>query len=401
MDIAFHYFAVKAMAVLAGFDDDSAQVIAESSQMTDDFDFFAYWHCTNIPDEIRKNEKSDLVTAIGLFNPAQTGFLSGDSFVSKTDYLNLVQERFQKLTCTPFHFPYPDRSNIGKKDYRVVPADMGDGSIISDLMIEARREYQNAKEEGDEKKYHRALMKLGILLHVFADTDAHQMFSGFNSDVNDVKLVKVFNNSKEEDETAKYNDSVIKYLRKLKNWAPVTPTIGHMMLAHIPDLTHLSFTMEYTEGERNYSYYRSNTAEFTITCKKILNYLLSCNGLPEIDEEHWGIYQKMLAQYFLTDISDLSKEKDIVDRLSKVWNVPHAKFHYSSEYIKKGYVLNSMPLDRLNLPTDALEDEAELPQNSTVASEDFYSFNIIAEDVLIAIYGAKPRKWIKLASGQK
>ncbi len=100
----------------------------------------------------------------------------------------------------------------------------------------------------------------------------------------------------------------------------------------------------------------------------------------------------MLAQNFLTDISDLSKEKDIVNRLSKVWSVPRATFHYSSEDIKNGYVLDSILLDRLNLPLDALEDEAKLPQNSTVASDDFYSFNIIAEDVLIAIYGAKPRK---------
>ncbi len=392
MDIAFHYFAVKAIAVLAGFDDDSAQVIAESSQMTDDFDFFAYWHCTNIPDEIKNNGKSDLITTFGLFNPAQTGFLSGDSFISKTDYLNLVQERFQKLTCTPFHFPYPDWRNIGKKDYRVVPADVGDGSIISDLMIKARREYQNAKEVADEKKYHRALMRIGILLHVFADTYAHQMFSGFNSDMNNVKLVMVHNNFTDKDETAKYNDSVIKYLRVLKKWASVTPTIGHMMLAHIPDLTHLSFAMEYTDGKEKHNYYRSNTAEFTITCKKILNYLLSCNCRPEIDEGHWGVYQKMLAQNFLTDISDLSKEKDIVDRLSKVWSVPRATFHYSSEDIKMGYVLNSMPLDRSNLPMEALGDEVELPQNSTVASEDFYSFNIIAEDVLIAIYGAKPRR---------
>ncbi len=69
MDIAFHYFAVKAIAVLAGLDDDSAQVIAKSSQMTDDFDFFAYWHYTNIPDEIKNNEKSDLITTFGLFNP--------------------------------------------------------------------------------------------------------------------------------------------------------------------------------------------------------------------------------------------------------------------------------------------------------------------------------------------
>ncbi len=37
MDIAFHYFAIKFLAVLSGFSDD-AQVIAQDSRMADDFE---------------------------------------------------------------------------------------------------------------------------------------------------------------------------------------------------------------------------------------------------------------------------------------------------------------------------------------------------------------------------
>lgn len=107
MDIAFHYFAVKTLAVLAGFSDGDAQVISQNSQMVDDFDFTAYWNCTNVPDYIKNNPDYDLCVSLGLFNPAQTGFLC-DGLLGKADYVNLVLPRFQRYTCTPFHFIPPE-----------------------------------------------------------------------------------------------------------------------------------------------------------------------------------------------------------------------------------------------------------------------------------------------------
>lgn len=107
-------------------------------------------------------------------------------------------------------------------------------------------------------------MKIGVLLHIFADTVAHQLLSGFNANVNLAELVNVTNNITETDETAAYKSSIQKALKLLKNWVPsVTPAIGHMMIEYIPDLTHLSFTMEYTGGDgQKHRYTRSNTAEF-------------------------------------------------------------------------------------------------------------------------------------------
>ena len=336
MDIAFHYFAVKTLAVLAGFGDDDAQVIAQNSQMVDDFDFTAYWNCTNVPDYIKNNPDYDLCAALGLFNPAQTGFLC-DGLLGKTDYVNLVIPRFQKYTCTPFHFIPPNRSMIGQKEYRVAPATLGDESIISQLLEQAKNEYRAAE---DETARHRKLMKIGVLLHIFADTVAHQLFSGFNAYVNFVELVNVTNNITGADETAAYKSSIQKSLKLLKDWVPtITPAIGHMMIEHVPDLTHLSFTMEYTGGDgEKHRYTRSNTAEFIQMSRQILDFLCDCLGCPRFESERWQYAKEILRTAFLTDISKDADQHQAVAHLKMAWTAPRGcTYSYDGEALKKAF----------------------------------------------------------------
>lgn len=417
MDIAFHYFAVKALAVLAGFCNDDAQVIAQNSQMVDDFDFTTYWNCTNVPDHIKNNPDYDLCIAMGLFNPAQTGFLC-DGILGKTDYVNLVLPRFQRYTCAPFHFIPPEQSMIGKKEYRVAPATLGDGSIISQMLEQAKNEY---RASADEAERHRKLMKIGVLLHIFADTVAHQMFSGFNANVNLVELENVTNNITGADETAAYNSSIQKTLKILKDWVPsITPAIGHMMIEHIPDLTHLSFTMEYTGGDgRKHHYTRSNTAEFLQMSRRILDFLCDCLGTPRFMEERWQNIRDVLREAFLTDISKLDGQRQTVEYLKTAWAAPHGcTYDYDGEALKKAFAqeaaavrtiasanvdgLEKIDLDhRLSaadmklLGMDVGAEEVSPSPNailSTKASADFYNYNVIADEILIALYGPHPRK---------
>ena len=405
MDIAFHYFAVKSIALKAGFSDDDAQLIAQYSQMADDFDYTALWHCRNVPDYV-KNPKYDIINIVGLLNPVQTGFLT-DGILGKTDYLNLVIERFQKLTCTPFHFIYNRENEIGNHEYRVHPADVNDDSNIWKMLKNARDEYQKAlkgevSQYGENSKFKRkTLMKIGLLLHIFADTTAHQMFSGFNANVNDVKLIKVENNIKakkkeDADETEKYKASVIHYLALLSKYCSwITPMIGHMMIAHIPDLTHLSFEIEYRNDKcKICKYERSNTDDFIKRSKQILQYLLSCRNKDMIPEDEWEEYSAQLSQCFLTDISSCSNEKDIVKVLKPIWTSIGGEYDYSSEEIKRSFVLKTVALE--NAEDDVLVHLEEVPEelrplSSTHASDDFYLFNVCAEEVLIDLYGAKPR----------
>lgn len=414
MDIAFHYFAVKTLAVLAGFSDSDAQVIAQSSQMVDDFDFTAYWHCTNVPDEIKHNSDYDLCVAFDLFNPAQTGFLC-DGLLGKTDFLNLAIPRFQKFTCSPFHFIPPNRAMIGSAEYRVAPAVLGDGSLASQLLEQAGNEYRAA--QGDTQR-HRKLMKLGVLLHIFADTAAHQLFSGWNAKVNFVSLVNVTNNITQADETAAYKSVIQVFLDILMKWAPqFTPAIGHMMVEHIPDLSHLSFTMEYTgENGQKCLYTRNNTEKFLQMSRQILHFLCDCNGTLQLEEERWQQADDILRRGFLTDISKDLNQRAKVTHLKTAWIGPDGcTYDYNGEAIKKAFakegaaVLRVSPLGANGLERDCLPSATDLKMLgleangigedvlgqavlSTKASTDFYDFNRIAEEVLIALYGPHPRR---------
>lgn len=389
MDIAFHYFAIKTLAMMAGFSDNDAQTIAEYSQMVDDFDYTAYWHCTNVPDYIKNNPNYDLCVFGGLFNPAQTGFLC-DGWLGKTDYINLVIPRFQRFTCTPFHFIYQERNQIDTKEYRVAPALVNNESIISGLLVAAKNTYRSSTPGTMERR--KTLMKIGMLLHIFADTVAHQMFSGFNAYVNLVDLVNVRNNINGVDETEKYNTKILKFLSTLKSWSPkITPSIGHIMLEHIPDLTHISFTFKYKDENNEEQYYnRSNTVEFINISKEILNYLLSCLDQQEVSDADWSNYTEILRRGFLTDISQDSGEEAMVEHLKSVWNYPGCTYDYSSKDIKNSFSLNKLPLeDSVNLENIPVE---LAPVNSTIASDDFYLFNANADEVLIELYGPHPRK---------
>jgi hypothetical protein len=85
---------------------------------------------------------------------------------------------------------------------------------------------------------------------------------------------------------------------------------------------------------------------------------------------------------FLAGISGDSGESAKVKHLQQVWNVPHCTYSYNSAEIKKGFEKESASLNVAEL----------LPVNSTRSSADFYTFNVIADEVLIALYGDHPRR---------
>lgn len=397
MDIAFHYFAVKALAVRAGFEEDDAQFIAEYSQMVDNFDYTMYWQCMNIPAYVKQAGFDILFNeTLGLVNPVQTGFLADGHFIN-IDYALFILPRFQRLTCAPFHFIYHDRSKIGTTNYRTYPAVMDDLSLIWNMMKAARNDYRAAQEGatgiyGDNRVFKRkTLMKIGMLLHIFADTTAHQLFSGFNDEVNNVDLLFVKNNITEGDETEEYRSMILDFLKQFK----IAPKIGHMLIEHIPDLTHLSFGMRYTESGVKSDYTRSNTADFIMRSEQIIRYLFSCREQNMMDDNEWRAYSERLSRCFLTDISKCKDEKSMVNVLKRVWTEEFGGiFDFDCEKIKNGYVLKTEPLT--NDALMQLRDIPELyrPNILTYASEDFYLFNVCAEEVLVNLYGDNPRRLI-------
>ncbi len=385
MDISFHYFAVKTVARAAGYDERRAQRIAVFSQMIDDFNLYRYCFAKNIPDYL-KAANLDIVLRenFNLINPVTTGFIDW------VDMATLVLDRSQKYTVSPFHFIPQNINCIGDKKKRTVPATLNDNSYISDMLQELKADIKFGNI-GDED----ALMRMGMLFHTFADTYAHQLFSGYNSKVNSVKLIRVEDNETSEDVTGQYRFWVDEWISKIKSITGAElPTIGHMAIAHVPDLSHLTFTINYTGDDgRTLTYNRSNTSVFVVACKYLYDYMRDILGDYRLPDMDWEELSPKLSEGFLIDASrELDEgEAAAVEKLKGHWMsiFPGYEYDYDSVQIKKSFVTQEFD----DVCTVNVDGEEMFIKGKNY-SDDFYKFNYFADLHLIKLYGSKPRKWL-------
>jgi hypothetical protein len=137
MNIEFHYYALYYIARNAGFADSEASTIAIASQMVDD--------CV-APWEIRSAR--------------------GSKFTSVTQNYRFWDESVAEKIYRPFHFLPGD---VGKASRRRRDGRAGPGVVTEDSTL-ARELLISALKA-------RNLFRIGIALHAYADTWAHQNFS--------------------------------------------------------------------------------------------------------------------------------------------------------------------------------------------------------------------------------
>ena len=345
MNISFHYFAVKTIASLAGFCDREAQQIAMYSQFVDDYSAPLHMTCSNIPDKIIQSDVLDLYapTLRGNFRPVSTGF------ANPFEYATLIARREQRLILSPFHFTVFDESQGGNPHIRVIPLAFGDGSLIDRLLHKEIADYH----KGETRNI--TLLRMGMLLHIFADSHAHQMFTGYDSQVNRVNIIQVQDNISGEDITPVARAGI----RGLFNRAISNiPAIGHVQAGHNPDIPNITFSLTY---DSKMIHNRDNTELFLEAGRHVYRYLQLCKG-----HENGDLCDK-LRQGFLAEMPRRNK----VSSLAKAWGdiFPDISYSYSSSDIWRGF--RSGPL---------------------AYSEEFYEYNICAGEILAALYGPKPRR---------
>lgn len=382
MDITFHYFAVKTLAVQAGFSNDDAQRIATYSQYIDDFNWIMYIDCKNLPHDIKESDKYDLYVSSYLthlnFNPPTSGF---ETII---DYIWLLNSNAQKFDVSPFHF-IPKEKNRYSPEIRTVPAKIGDGSIISSMLHAARLNYISAKIDAREK----ALMRIGMLLHTFADTYAHQLFTGYNSWANNVEVTKVIDNitNKNITEEAIYeiNEHTDKILQNISSYELDGDflNIGHMWAKHVPDLTNVSFELLYKstkDSKRDSIYSRNNTETFITASKHILNFLRNCLTKEDVIEIEWKPFAEKLKKGFLYQFP----KKNIEEKLAKHWKsiFNNVQYSYSKKEVESTFYLDDC---------GDSEDKPSSPLGINYSPE-FYNYTRLADEHLIYMYGNRPRK---------
>ncbi|OAI08004.1 DUF6765 family protein [Methylomonas methanica] len=248
MQTDFHHAVTYVSARTAGFDHAQADIIAYSAQYVDDAVSEGVVHFDNdaFYARIHSSHKS---TDVGNLN---------------NDYNHLI--------WLPFHF-LPGNGGKG-------PGEDPDGSFIQKIVClpdsPPAKEMVQAAVNDKGKPY--SLHRLGIALHVYADTWSHQGFAGVIHDINEVEHAREIKSS----------GMYAKQLQHmLEDWLDdVIPPLGHGRAKMFPDLPFLHW--QYKNGGGVWVE-RDNPTDFCkaadAMCKAMQQYLNKPpSGLPAADK---------------------------------------------------------------------------------------------------------------------
>lgn len=254
MNIDFHYGVIYLVSRLAGMNPVDAQIVAHSSQYVDD------------------------ATTPGILQ-----FAGGEQFqriASAHEMLDFRNEfnSDNKLVWTPFHF-LPGGEGNSLEDKAICKPD----SAIAKAMV---------KRSINGRQAENALHRLGVTLHVYVDTWAHQGFTGMVSKHN----VVVHLQGDDYDHNNWFSTLAARIEGLGESAAAlsldVVSGLGHGVALHFPDMPWAKW--EYTNGH-GITIFRNNLPDFVeaadMACKAVQGFLKgnveyeSETGLPN-DAKH-------------------------------------------------------------------------------------------------------------------
>lgn len=384
MDIIFHYFAVKTLARIAGFSKADAQTIAEMSEYVDDYTPYAYQRHSGVPDVLKRAPYDVYMPGQAgkensgyNFNPSTTGF------ASMFDYSTLTMASNQKNCVLPFHF-LPDNMEQVEAGGRTKEARWHSGgsqdTIITQEMAQAADEYAHA---ADETIRTLCLIKIGMLLHIYADTCAHAGFSSYAREDNEVELESVQENisGRNCDVCSRFTERI---LQAQKGWVAKAIAVGHGFAGEAPDCTFVTWKIRRKHtGEVEPPV--NNTVRFIAKGREILDYLRAvCGQASPIDNTEWAPIAACLKNAFLFDPAQPAGTQGFFEKVSPHWlgcfsedsRVKDISYHYDAKQIFTSQVLTTGLL-AVNLPEPVRTQ--------------FYGFVRATQDHLITLYGPRPR----------
>ncbi len=303
MQIDFHYNTIRVIMEKIGFLPEDAQIIAYASQYVDD----AVDH-----EEMEVNGHLEILSrrfTENSFNPVCTAHRG-------LQFLKGFKEAVQNKIYIPFHF-LPDLENLKDKSssFLVKP----NGNLAKSLVVLAKTEL--SKSTGEQRIMN--LIRLGIALHTYADTWAHQDFSGRHShDENDVDEIELFKAGKYEK---------ISVFSKMEYDA--FPDIGHAEVNNFPDKSYLKW--RYKKANSSDFFERDNSRIFLKAAEHIIDLFIGVNKL-DIDD-----LKNRLFECFSFETDNLE------DKFNKFRQVfPEIGFYYD-EYQWRNEALEIMQKSKL------------------------------------------------------
>ncbi len=276
MQIDFHHTATYAIARIAGFAHEDASIIAHCAQYVDDatntgtieFDNGAmYSHISSAHKHFDYRNFSDLaMQRVWLpfhFLPGNGGKVAGD---------NPNGSFIEKIICLP------------------------DSPVAQDMIASCIRER--------EARY--GLHRLGVTMHVYADTWAHQGFAGVNHRVNDIRAL---DDHDEHDGTflGKVGDFFgDTFDRVTSSFVTGVLPLGHVTVLSYPDSPYLTWSYDNHHGDR---VVRDNPKDYLVAtqamCRAMQRYI-------DPDAEAMGMSDALLEKFdwlFRNLVVDDSEER--------------------------------------------------------------------------------------------
>jgi len=265
MQIDFHHTVTYVLARAAGFNHEEADIISHAAQYVDD--------------AVRSG-------AIRFDNDAMYTRISSAHKIIDPHTLDNWGDL---LVWVPFHF-LPGNGGM--------PAGQDpDGSFIHKIICkpgsDVAREMVAACICDQNKPY--ALHRLGVTMHVYADTWAHQGFAGVLHQINEVRHAEDVGNS---GAFGTLDNVLTAFL------APAIPAVGHGQARELPDMPFLSW--RYTNGAGEVIE-RDNTAIFLEAademCKAMQRFRLKNPGanVPGLPEDYGELIRTRMANMKTAD----------------------------------------------------------------------------------------------------
>lgn len=226
-----HYYALLAFCRSCGFDKNSSRIIAYASQFVDD----AKINLITI-----NNPKPGIDFDMINGKPALFNMATCHAYFR---IKNFNYEAMVNNTCA-FHFVPGCEGNSFTKKLRCKE----ESPVIMDILSQALHDHD--------------LIKLGMVLHAYADTFSHQGFSGLLSKVNDIDKCEAYN-----EVYLGPADLILYFLKQVfadrfdEIFDRIVPAYGHGQALSLPDLPYLIWSYEYDYSEKFHGAYRATAID--------------------------------------------------------------------------------------------------------------------------------------------
>ena len=239
MDIDYHFDTIYVLSRWADFGPESAKLIATSSQLVDDnFDSTPFSDA-----EEKKNLEQGIKVRYSCQNIVGNVTGNGNAEI-----------------WVPFHF-LPGLEGENDADKLICKKDSELAHLLRDRLLTTSLDDENFA------------FRLGIGLHVYADTWAHQEFAGINNTLNKVQdLIFSSSGSLVKKMLSDLSDSSVLSISKTLD--KVLP-LGHAAAVHCPDMPYLWWRSgeRFLEGRKNWD-------EFMEASEEIFRILQSVSCVP-------------------------------------------------------------------------------------------------------------------------